>query len=510
MRRGGRRARRPSSETGDLEPGDALATPRRHLPTIDPLSDAQLDAIHDAALDLLERGGIEFLGQSARAVWRKAGAEVDEASQLVRIPRGLVAAALASAPPTYTLTPRNPAKALEIGGDRFACCLVSGPPNVHDEVGGRRPGSFADYLSLIRLGHSFDAIHAFGNQATAPIDLPAETRHLDTLLAALVESDKVVGCQAIGAQRVLDALDMMAIARGQTREDLMASPALQSSINVNSPRRVDDSMSEGLMTLARYGQVALVTPFTLMGAMTPVTLGAALIQQNAEALAGITLTQLVRPGAPVGYGCFTSNVDMRSGAPAFGTPENVRAILCAGQLARRYRLPYRVSNANAATRCDAQAAYESSMSLWAALLGGGNIVMHAAGWLEGGLVASFEKIVLDAELLSEFIHMLGPIELEDPDDSLAAILDVPPGGHFFGTSHTLERYADAFYQPMLSDWRNHEQWEADGAHSARERATAIWQERLQAHRPAPMATDVRAALEAFVKERKLALAASAA
>jgi len=256
--------------------------------------------------------------------------------------------------------------------------------------------------------------------------------------------------------------------------------------------------------MAEFGQSVCVTPFTLMGAMTPVTLAAALTQQNAEALAGIALTQLVRPGAPVIYGAFTSNVDMRSGAPAFGTPENARATLAAGQLARLYKLPYRASNSCAANVVDAQAAYESEMSIWSSVMGHANLVYHGAGWMEGGLTASFEKIVLDVEMLQMMAETVKPIDVDTSEiaEGLEAIAGVPTGGHFFGAAHTLARYETAFYQPLLSNWQNYENWEIAGGLTATQRATRIWQQALDSYEQPPLDLAIAEALDAFVARRK--------
>jgi trimethylamine---corrinoid protein Co-methyltransferase len=295
---------------------------------------------------------------------------------------------------------------------------------------------------------------------------------------------------------------MAAVARGVEPEVLRAEPGILSVVNVNSPRRVDREMAAGLMELARWGQPAIVTPFTLQGAMSPVTLAGALVQQNAEALGVIAFAQMVAPGTPVMYGGFTSNVDMRSGAPAFGTPEYARAVIASGQMARRYGLPYRSSNVNASNAVDAQAAYESQMSLWAALLGGANLVHHAAGWLEGGLCASFEKMVLDAEMLQMVGELLRPVVVDDEEMALPAQAEVGPGGHFFGAGHTLARFETAFYQPLLSDWRNHGTWLEAGAPDAAQRALGIWKALLHTAAPPPLAPDRREALIAYVAHRK--------
>ncbi len=335
--------------------------------------------------------------------------------------------------------------------------------------------------------------------------MPANQRHLDTYLANLTYSDLTFHCTAIGRGRAMDGIEMMAISRGITVEQMAETPGVITIISVNSPRLLDEAMTDGLIAMAEHMQPVTITPFTLMGAMTPVTLPAAMAQQNAEALFGIVLTQLVRPGAPVMYGAFTSNVDMRSGAPAFGTPENAKANVIAGQLARRYRLPYRTSNANASNAVDLQAAYETMMSSWGAVLGGANLIYHAAGWLEGGLTASYEKFVLDVEIIQNMTEFLRPIAFSEDELGLEAIKAVPTGGHFFGSPHTMERYETAFYKPLLSDWTNYEAWEAAGAHDALHRATAIWQRALAEYERPPMDEAVAEALEAYVARRREAI-----
>jgi trimethylamine--corrinoid protein Co-methyltransferase len=295
---------------------------------------------------------------------------------------------------------------------------------------------------------------------------------------------------------------MMAIARAISLDEAAASPGVITIISVNSPRRFDEAMSEGLMAMAQHGQAVVITPFTLMGAMAPVSLAAALAQQNAEALFGTVLAQLVRPGTPVMYGAFTSNVDMRSGAPAFGTPENAKANVASGQLARRYRLPYRTSNASASNAADAQGAYETEMSLWGAILGHGNLIYHAAGWQEGGLTASFEKLVLDVEMLQMMIEFLKPIVVDEAELGYDAIKGVATGGHFFGEPHTMQRYEHAFYRPLVSNWQNYENWQLGGGKDATQRATVIWQEALKEYQEPPMDPAIREALDAYVAQRR--------
>ena len=471
------------------------------------LSADHVEAIHEASLRILEELGIELMSARARAALRDAGAQVDDTSGTVRLDRALVGALVERAPEAFDLTSRNPAKTLTLGGNHINFGLVAGPPNVHDAERGRRAGNIADYCDFIRLAQYFNCIHVIGNQVCAPVDLPANSRHLDAYRANLLYSDLCFHCTAIGAGRALDGIRMMALARGISMDDMAASPGVITIISVNSPRRFDESMADGLMAMAACGQPVVVTPFTLMGAMAPVSMAAALAQQNAEALFGIALAQAVRPGTPVMYGAFTSNVDMRSGAPAFGTPENTKANVASGQMARRYRLPYRTSNASASNAADAQGAYETEMSLWGAILGRGNLIYHAAGWQEGGLTASYEKLVLDVEMLQLMIEFLKPIDVNEAELGFDAIAGVKPGGHFFGEAHTMERYEHAFYQPLVSDWQNHENWQLAGGRDATQRATAIWQRALQEYEQPPLDPAIREALDAYVARRRAEIGA---
>jgi trimethylamine--corrinoid protein Co-methyltransferase len=475
---------------------------RNPYPPMRLLSDDQVEAIHDASMRILEEMGIELMSRRGLDLFRRAGADVDAATGTVRIDRGLVAETLRTAPAMVTLTPRNPANRVDIGGDRINFTLVAGPPNVHDLERGRRPGNLADYCDLVRLAQHFDCITLLGNQVCAPVELPANTRHLDTYRANLTLTDKAFHVSAIGRGRALDGVAMTAIARGMSLEDMAEDPALTTIISVNSPRRFDGEMAEGLIAMSEHGQAVCVTPFTLMGAMSPVTLAGALAQQNAEALFGIVLSQLVRPGAPAIYGAFTSNVDMRSGAPAFGTPENAKANVASGQLARRYRLPYRTTPGSASNAADAQGAWETMMALWSAVLGHGNLVYHAAGWQEGGLTASFEKLVIVVEMIQHMMAFLEPIPVDEGELALDALARVPTGGHFFGDPHTLERYATAFYQPILSNWQNFEAWQDAGGLDATARATAIWRKALAEYEQPPLDPAIREALDAYVARRR--------
>jgi trimethylamine---corrinoid protein Co-methyltransferase len=498
-RREGGRARRSTTAALPQLPWRDVINP--YLP-LQVLSADQLDAIHSTSMRILRELGIELMSSRAREFMRAYGAETDEATGTVRVDEALVQRALQTAPPSFALTPRNPDRRVTLGSQHLVFGLVAGPPNVHDAVRGRRAGNYGDYCDFIRLAQHFNCVHVLGNQVCAPVELPANSRHLDTYLANLTYTDRVFHCSAIGAGRALDGIRMAAIARGLTLDEFATTPGILTIISVNSPRRFDESMADGLVAMSEHGQAVVITPFTLMGAMAPVTLAAALAQQNAEALFGVVLSQAVRPGSPVMYGAFTSNVDMRSGAPAFGTPENAKANVASGQLARRYNLPYRSSNASASNVADAQGAYETQMSLWGAVLGGANLVYHAAGWQEGGLTASYEKFVLDVEMLQMMMEFLEPIRVDEASLGLEAIARVPTGGHFFGDPHTMERYEHAFYQPLVSNWQNYENWALAGSRDATQRATAIWQRALEEYAQPPLDPVVRAALDEYVTRRR--------
>ena len=501
MRRpGGRSAKSVRAHAGlPQRPWSILRNPH---PPLAMLTEEQLQSLHDDSMRLLSEYGMKILNAQALELFKKAGALVDDEAQMVRADESLIAAALKTAPEKFDLVSRNRSRPLPMGGNAINFGFVSGPPSVHCHLKGRRSGNMEDYQNLIRLAQHFNIIHMLGGQCCAPVELPANTRHLDVYEADLILTDKSFLGSAIGRGRIVDAVNMVAIAKGMSIDEMKKEPAFCAVINVNSPRLLDDPLTEGLIALAEYGQPVVVTPFTLMGAMTPVTLSAAMVQQNAEALLTIALTQLVNPGCPVIYGAFTSNVDMKSGAPAFGTPENARANIIAGQLARRYRLPYRSSNCNASNVVDAQATYESSMSLWSAVMAHTNFVLHGAGWLEGGLVASYEKIILDVEMMQNIAAFLDPYSA-DGENTVEAITAAAPGGHFFGTEHTMARYQTAFYEPLISDWQNHGAWEAAGSKTATERATLLWQKALEEYQQPPMDEAIREELSAYVARRKL-------
>jgi len=474
------------------------------------LSVDQVEAIHRAGLRILRDVGVEVLGETAIGRFERAGAIVRRdddaagrgAAARVRLDPDQATGLVALAPRRFELFARNRERNLVFGDRHLVFGAVGGPAFVTDIDRGRRAGNVADFRDYVRVIAALDVIHQEGGGPLEPTDLPVETRHLDMYRTFATELDKTWQCLAFGSTVVEDAIEVACITRGISREQLVREPSLMTVVNTNSPLRLDGPMSEGLMAMAEAGQPVVATPFTLAGAMAPATLAGALAEQHAEALFMVALAQIVRPGAPMVYGGFTSNVDMRTGSPAFGTPEYVQAQLATGQLARRVGLPWRTSNVTGATVVDAQAAYESEMSIWGAVLGGASLLYQGAGWLEGGLTASFEKLILDAELLQQMTRLLRPPAIDDDELGLDAIADVGPGGHFFGSAHTLARYETAFYQPMLSDWRNFETWQQDGARTATERANRIWKQLLAEHEPPALDSGVAEELDDFVERRK--------
>ena len=468
----------------------------------EPVGEEGVQAIHNGAMRVLEEIGIEFLNEESRRILKDAGCTVTPGNTNVRMDRDFVMEHVANAPSQFDITPRNPARKVTVGGDHMLFVNVSSPPNCSDLDRGRRVGDRESYRDFIKMTQYFNCIHLAGGYPVEPVDIHASIRHLDCLYDKLTLTDKGVHAYSLGKERVEDVMEMVRIAGGLTHEEFDASPRMFTNINSSSPLKHDYPMLDGAMRLAKRGQVVSVTPFTLAGAMAPVTIPGAVMQQTAEGLAAIALLQVINPGTPVIYGSFTSNVDMKSGSPAFGTPEYMRATQLSGQMARFYNLPLRSSNACAANCPDAQAAWESAFSLWACVSSHTNLVYHSAGWLEGGICASYEKFVMDCETLQQMIHYMQPMTTNEGDLAFDAIKEVGSDGHFFGTAHTLERYETAFYAPFLSDWSNFESWEERGSQQTPQRANKIWKRILEEFEPPPIDEAIREELEEFVARRK--------
>ncbi len=498
MAKRGTRSKRP--KTRDLvSEQPPWEQPRMRFDPLRAVSDDELEAIHHASLRVLRETGIDFLDETARSQLAAAGAQVT--GERVRFDPELVESLVATAPTEFILHGREPHRDLKFGGDHIIYTSVASPPFVTGLGQGRRDGNRIDYRNLIKMGQVLNAIHTVAGYPVEPMDIHPSIRHLEATHDMLTLSDKTPFVYSLGRQRNLDAIEMVRIVRGVDTDTLDKETSIYSVINASTPLRYDTVMLHGIQEMSARNQLIIITPFTLAGAMAPVTIAGAVVLQNAEALAGIAYTQVVRPGSPVAYGGFTSNVDMRSGSPAFGTPEYWKACLLGGQLARRYRLPYRSSNVNASNSVDAQSAYESVIAIWGAVMGGVNLLLHGAGWLEGGLLTSYEKFVIDADLLNMVTEMLRPITVDDASLAVEAIAEVGPAGHFFGSTHTQERYASEHFQPMVSAWRNYESWDEGGRLEAHQRAERLAHEIIAAHEEPPMLEDRRVELDEFVARR---------
>jgi trimethylamine--corrinoid protein Co-methyltransferase len=477
---------------------------RNQLSPLELISPEQVEQLHEASMRILETIGLDFLDDEALDLWHKAGAKVDHTARHVWLDRHLVLGLVAQAPPTFTWRARNPERNLLIGSDTINFAPHGGTVFAANLEIGRRPGLLKDYHNLQKLVQVCNVIHLAGEQLVVPHDVEVPIRHLHRLLSSFTLTDKAVMEAAHG--RIIPN-DALAMARLIFSDNLSGDPVIGGVINANSPLRYDDRMLGGLITYARAGQVTIITPFILAGAMSPISIASALAQQNAEALAGVALTQLVNRGAPVIYGGFTTNVDMKSGSPAFGTPEGAWALAVGAQLARRYRLPYRGSGSlNTAKVPDAQAAYETMWSIWPAVLARTNFIMHAVGWLEGGLTVSYEKFIIDVESLAMFAHFLRGFEINDDTLALDMIAEVGPGGHHFGTPHTQARFSTEFYESFLADRLGYQTWSEAGSFDTARRANLIWKDLLNQYEAPPLEPGLAEALQDYVARRERELA----
>jgi trimethylamine--corrinoid protein Co-methyltransferase len=467
------------------------------------------EILDEAAMGELERGwrrivselGIEFLYEEALDYFRKAGQDVD--GQLVKFDPDWILEQVAKAPSEFTLQARNPERSVPIGGKNMVFSAVYGCPFVREGLE-RRDATYDDFQNLVRLSHAFPQLDSPGGTICEPNDLPLDSRHLDMVYALMTLSDKPFMGSVTSGPNAIDTIAMAEMVFG--KESLDETPAIISLINVNSPLRYDDRMLAALVEYAKRGQATIVTPFLLMGAMSPVSVPATLAQQVGEALAGIALVQTIRPGCPVVFGSFLSNTDMQSGSPSFGTPESAVGLLCTGQIARHYNLPFRGGGALTSSQVvDAQAGYESMMSLWPTFLAGTNFVMHSAGWLESALVSCYEKFVTDVELLRMMYHVFQPLEINEETLAFSAHQEVGQGGHFLGAVHTLERFRECFYRPLVSSTENYERWNRNGGRDTAARANEIWKKTLEEYEEPAIDGDLKAELKAFVDRRRTEL-----
>ncbi|MGH8860028.1 MAG: trimethylamine methyltransferase family protein [Jatrophihabitantaceae bacterium] len=472
---------------------------RNTMPRYEVLAPEAMEALDKGWRRLVSEVGVEFMSDRALDLFRAAGQRVED--NTVFLDPDFVLEQAAKAPREFDVAARNPANSVHIGGDAMAFGAVYGPPFVRQGAV-RRDATMEDFRSFTKLAQSFGVLDSAGGVICEPNDTPLDSRHLDMTLALQTLTDKIYMGNVVSGTNARDTIAMSEILFGG-RAAIEQTPVSISLINCNSPLRWDDRMLDAQFEYSAANQPVVLTPFILMGAMSPVTIPAALVQQIAEALSGIALSQLIRPGSPVIFGSFLSNIDMQSGSPTFGTPESATGLLCTGQIARHFGLPFRTGGAMTSSQvADAQAGYEALMTMLPTFLAGANWVMHSAGWLEGGLVAGYEKFVVDIELVQMMQEQFRPLQIDEGTLAFDAHVEVGHGGHFLGAAHTMQRFRSCFYRPLLSSSENYERWMRNGAVDAQGRAEKIYQAKLAEYEPPPLDDAVRAELEDYVTRRR--------
>ena len=508
-RRGGRRERGGSGARRALRNRRFDTTPlpyiQRNVPVFDVLSQEGLEIIENNAEVIMEEVGIAIKDDpDIIAMWRDAGADVADDGETLHFPRGLARSLLATAPSSFIQRARNPQRSVKIGDGATVFAPVYGPPFIHNLDDGRRYATIEDFRNFVKLAYMTPAMHHSGGTVCEPVDVPVSKRHLDMVHAHLAYSDKPFMGSVTAPDRAADTVELARIALGSETVDNHC--CIINLINANSPMTFDGTMLGALKVYAGAGQACVVSPFILSGAMSPVTVAGTVAQILAEALVGMATTQLVRKGAPVVFGTFGSSISMQSGAPTFGTPEPALVLFASAQLARRLGVPFRSGGSLCGSKIpDAQAAYESAQTLLPTLLGGVNFVLHAAGWLEGGLASGYEKFVMDADQIG-MMQVLGRgVDLSENGQAMDAIREVGPGSHFLGCNHTQNNFQSAFYRSTIADNNSFEQWEADGSLDAARRANQLWKDMLADYEAPAMDPAVAEELDDWIARRKLSL-----
>jgi trimethylamine---corrinoid protein Co-methyltransferase len=475
---------------------------RNTMPRYEVLSEEAMATLDAGWRRIVTEIGVEFMSERALDLFRQAGQRVED--NTVFLDPDFVLAQVAKAPQEFDVQARNPVNSVHIGGDSMAFGAVYGPPFLREgEV--RRDARMDDFRNFAKLAQSYAVMDSAGGVVCEPNDTPLDSRHLDMTYALQTLTDKIYMGNVVSGVNAADTIAMGSILFGG-REKIEQTPASISLINCNSPLRWDDRMLDAQFEYCAAAQPVVLTPFLLMGAMSPVTIPAALVQQMAEALSGIALAQLIRPGCPVIFGSFLSNIDMQSGSPCFGTPESAIGLFCTGQIARHFGLPFRSGGGLTSSQVpDAQAGYEAMMTMLPTFLAGANWVMHSAGWLEGGLVAGYEKFIIDVQLLEMLQVEFTPLEIDEASLAFDAHQEVGHGGHFLGAMHTMERFRTCFYRPFLSSSDNYEKWMRTGGLDTAARATRIYQDKLAAYEPPPLDDAIRSELEEYVSRRRTEL-----
>ncbi|MGG7646344.1 trimethylamine methyltransferase family protein [Rhodovulum sp. YNF3179] len=472
----------------------------RNIPNLDLLNEEALQIIEANAEQVLEEIGVSFVDNPAALErWREAGADVQ--GERVRLPRGLARELIKTAPGSFTQHARNPEKSVVIGGRNMVLAPVYGPPFVRDQDGGRRYATMEDFRSFVKLGYMSKWLHHSGGTVCEPTDIPVNKRHLDMLYAHMTLSDKPFMGSVTEPVRAADSVEMAKILFGADFVD--QNTVMTSLVNINSPLTFDHVMMGALETYAAANQACIISPFIVGGAMAPVSVMGTLTQVLAEVMAGVAYSQLIRPGAPAIFGAFVTSIDMNSGAPTFGTPEASQILYGAGQLARRLGLPFRSGGALCGSKLpDAQAAYETANTLNAALLGGVNFMLHSCGWLEGGLVSSFEKFVMDADQLGVLHKLAAGVATDENAQAMDAIREVGPGGHYLGCAHTQANYQSAFWRTELFDYKPYETWYEEGARDTGVLAKERVRRMLSDYEQPALDPAIDEALRAFVQQKK--------
>ena len=484
--------------------GGGVAPPRQShisydLPVYDMLSAESIERLHNASMRILSEFGIAFLDEESRSILRTHGARVD--GDMVYFDPEMIREYVAKAPPRFTQLARNPENSVPVGGHAVVFAPVYGPPYVLDAERGRREAKLEDFVNFVKLAYLSPYMHHSGGTIVEPTDEPVETRHLDMMYSHIKYSDTAFMGSVTSAENAADTVRMAEIVFGA--DAIRENPAVISLINVSSPRRFDDRMLGAMKVYARARQAMIITPFILSGAMAPVSIAGTLAQQNAEALAGIALAQMIEPGTPVVYGSFLTNIDLQSGAPVFGSPESQIGLYASAQMARHYNLPFRGGGMFTSSKIpDAQAAYESAMVMLPTIMARTNFVLHAAGWLENGLASGYEKFVLDCEILGMLHTWAKGLDLSDESLALESIGEVAPGGHHLGTDHTMRHFRTAFYRAGLFDYTSSEVWTEAGSQDAFARANKRVKQLLASYEAPPLDAAIDEALGDFMARRK--------
>lgn len=495
-----RRARRAKATAEKMAPEVVkIVQPLVNIPPYDMLTAEAIEEVNNKSLEILSDVGIDFYDDEALVTLKAHGVRVD--GETAFFDREMVAEYVAKAPQAFVQQARDPDNNVEIGGNNVCFAPVYGPPFVHDLDKGRREATLKDFVNFVKLTYSSPWLHHSGGTIVEPTDLPTHTRHLDMVYSHIKYSNKAFMGSVTSGANAADTVAMAEIVFG--KDSIRQNPAVLNLINISSPRRLDDRMLGALKEYARAGQALIITPFLFSGAMAPVGLAGTMVQMNAESLAGIMLTQMINPGCPVIMGAFQTNIDLQSGAPVFGSPESQIALFAAAQLARFHGLPFRSGGHFASSKIpDAQAAYESAMVMLPAVLARVNFVLHAAGWLEAGLTAGYEKFVMDNEQLGMMHKLLGGLDLSENGFAMESLRNVAVTDHHLGTEHTINNFRTAFHRSLLYDYNSFEQWEEEGAQPIEKKANAAWKKTLRDYEPPPLDPAIDEELQAFMARRK--------